>query len=239
LRTPEAKPTGKALTPRDSRRCFGCHSTQVAARGDQPIHEETMIPNVTCERCHGPARAHVEAARRGAPEAELGLPFGPDRWTPETLMTLCGTCHRHPSEAQPGRIRPDNPYLARVQPIGIMQSRCYRESGAFSCVACHDPHARASSDRPSYDRVCVSCHSHRESRSLPSTFSLADPIHFTGAPCPVSPRRGCVECHMSRVDSGQHVLFTDHWIRIRHTGESASGSRGSASSQDLFEPAEP
>ena len=107
-----------------------------------------MIPNVSCERCHGPGRAHVEAARRGAPDAELELPFGPDRFTAESLLMSCGTCHRHPSRSHPGQIRPDDPHLARFQPVGILQSRCFRESGgAFSCVTCHDPHARASSDR--------------------------------------------------------------------------------------------
>ena len=35
-----------------------------------------MIPNVTCERCHGPGRAHVEAARREDRDSEFSLPFG-------------------------------------------------------------------------------------------------------------------------------------------------------------------
>ena len=49
-RTPEWKPYGNELTPRNSRKCFRCHSTQIAARDGPGIDEETMIPNVTCER---------------------------------------------------------------------------------------------------------------------------------------------------------------------------------------------
>ena len=60
-----------------------------------------MIPNVSCERCHGPGRAHVEAARRGAPESELSLPLGPDRWTAAELLRFCGECHRHPAGPRP------------------------------------------------------------------------------------------------------------------------------------------
>ena len=163
-----------------------------------------------------PGGAHVEAARRGAAASELELPFGSGRYTAEGLLTLCGTCHRHPSKARPDQIRPDDPQLARFQPVGIIASRCFRESrGAFSCVTCHDPHARASSDRGTYLAVCLSCHSGGPSVGPPGA---------AGTPCPVAPRGDCVGCHMPRVDSGQHVLFADHWIRVRRPGESRSPS---------------
>jgi hypothetical protein len=223
----------------NARKCFGCHSTQRAARGDLGIDEETMIPNVTCERCHGPGRAHVEAARRKVSDDALVLPFGPERWTADSLMMLCGTCHRHPSRARPGEIRPDDANLARFQPVGIMQSRCYRESGgSFSCVNCHDPHARASRDRASYNSVCLSCHSGSGPGLGPLATSvppgaLADKV---GAPCPTAPGGHCVDCHMPRVDSGQNVLFTDHWIRIRQPGETIARPRTPAPSLDLLEP---
>ncbi len=124
---PGLTPLGGVLPARDARKCFGCHTTQTSARDDkQKIDDATMIPNVSCERCHGPGRAHVEAARRGAPDAELELPFGTDRFTADSLLMLCGTCHRHPSKARPGQIRADNPQLARFQPVGILASRCFR-----------------------------------------------------------------------------------------------------------------
>jgi len=213
----EVKPHGRELNPRDARKCFRCHSTQIAARGDERIDEDTMIPNISCERCHGPGRAHVLDARRGASESELSLPFGPDRWTAETLLKLCGECHRHPSRARPGQIRPDDPHLARFQPVGLMQSKCYvRSAGALSCVTCHDPHARASPDRASYDAKCLECHG-----GPVLTASPANSLPTAGLLCTVSPRERCVECHMPRVESGQHILFSDHWIRIRREGESS------------------
>jgi hypothetical protein len=215
---PGLTPYGGVLPPKAARGCFACHVTVLSARDDQRIDVEMMIPNVSCERCHGPGRAHIAAARSGGNEAELSLPFGPDRYKAADLLNLCGSCHRHPLGSPPGKIRPDDPQLARFQPVGIMQSRCYVESAsAFSCVTCHDPHARASADRPSYDSVCLSCHQGNVKLRPPAS-SIArpeQPMPAARKPCPVSPDARCVECHMPRVDPGQHVLFTDHWIRIR------------------------
>jgi predicted CXXCH cytochrome family protein len=247
LRPPDDEPIGTEWTVRESRKCLGCHSTQISALNPQRLDEETMIPNVSCERCHGPGRAHVATARAGAPADRLTLPFGPDQWTAESQMLLCGACHRHPSRARPGQIRADDPFLARFQPVGIMQSRCYRESGGtFSCVSCHDPHARASADRASYNPICLSCHAGPSAAPQPPASSgpiveRPKPKSQPAAPCPVVPRGDCVECHMPPVDSGQHVLFTDHWIRIRRPGEPAGATRPrkTRSNLGLFDSAEP
>jgi hypothetical protein len=202
---PVTTPHGRELPAWETIKCFRCHSTRISTVGKDVLRPEELIPNVSCERCHGPGGAHVEKARAG--QSDLSMPFGPDRWTPATQMALCGQCHRHPSEALPGRIRPEIPDLARFQPIGIMQSKCYTESdGALSCVNCHDPHARASSDRSTYESVCLACHDARPKST-----------------CPVSPRDRCIACHMPRVDTKQRVLFTDHWIRVRKATDPPSG----------------
>jgi hypothetical protein len=211
---PGLMPYGGELPPRIGRECFRCHATQLAAVDDeQRFDENSMIPNVSCERCHGPGKAHVAAARRRAPEAELTLPFGPGRYTAENLLTLCGACHRLPSASQAGRINPNNPTLVRFQPVGISQSRCYQKSaGGFSCVTCHDVHARTLRDRSAYDQACLSCH------AVPGSPKPEGPAR-RAPPCPVSARSRCVECHMPRKDAGQGILFSDHWIRIHGNDE--------------------
>ena len=194
--SPGTTPRGREMSPEVTSKCFRCHSTRTSAPGEVWA-ENVLVPNVSCERCHGPARRHVRDAKAG--RDDLRMPFGLESWTAESQLALCGQCHRHPSRAVPGMIRPENTSLARFQPVGISQSKCYTKSaGAFSCVTCHDPHARASSDLAGYVAACLRCH------QAPRT-----------AACPVSPRGGCIDCHMPKVDSGQSILFTDHWIRVR------------------------
>lgn len=200
---PGTTPRGRSLSSLKLLRCFRCHTTVTSAEGRNVLDVATMIPNVTCERCHGPAQAHVQAARRD--ESELGMLMGPDRWTADSMMRSCGECHRHPADTPPASIRTDNIEIVRHQPVGLMQSKCYTLSrGSLSCVTCHDPHAPASRDRTRYEASCRSCHA-----TAPQTI------------CPVSPQTGCLDCHMPRRNSGQGILFTDHWIRI--VGEDPEG----------------
>jgi hypothetical protein len=220
---PGLKPYGGELPARVGRECIRCHATQISAGDDQRFDEETMIPNVTCERCHGPGKNHVVAARRGSADSDLTLPFGPERWTADSLLKMCGACHRLPSAAQSAQIRTDNPLLIRFQPVGLMQSLCYQKSnGKLSCVTCHDPHARTSTERISYDATCMSCHAVGSGRS-----PAGEPPGTNGKSCPVSPAARCVECHMPRLDGGQGITFSDHWIRVRRQGGASTAAQRS------------
>ena len=195
---PGNTPHGRVHPASNTLKCFGCHVTVTSDRGPDVLDEATMIPNVSCERCHGPGRDHINAARRGVSGADLAMPPGQGPEAASRQMRLCGACHRLPEMEDPDEIRVDNDSLARLQPIGIMQSACYRGTeGQLGCSTCHDPHGRTSTDRAAYEATCLSCH--------------AAP---TQAACPVSPRQGCVECHMPRRDAGSGMMMSDHWIRI-------------------------
>jgi hypothetical protein len=127
------------------------------------------------------------------------MPFGLGRWQAADEMKMCGACHRMPESVGPAIIRPGNAVLVRFQPVGLMQSACYKKSpGRLSCSTCHEPHARTSTDLAEYEAVCRSCHQGPSQRL-----------------CKVSPLTGCVECHMPRRDASRGMMMTDHWIRSR------------------------
>ena len=207
---PEIGPSGRHYPTWATLKCFECHTTVISDRGPLVLDEATMIPNIGCERCHGPGRAHVEAARRGAEEAALAMPFGHGHGTASDEIRMCGACHRLPEMGDRALIRPDNPLLVRLQPVGLMQSACYQKSqGTLACTTCHDPHARTSTDIPAYEAVCLSCH------QGPSR-----------TPCKVSPATGCVGCHMPRRDVTRSMMMADHWIRSRPESIATTQSPG-------------
>jgi Cytochrome c554 and c-prime len=191
-------PHGRVHNAWNTLKCFSCHVTATSNRGPSFLDESTMIPNVSCERCHGPAKGHVEAARRGAVGDELTMPNSLEETTALDQMRQCGECHRVPEMITAGEIRVDNAALVRHQPVGLMQSACFRKSGdELKCSTCHDPHARASTDREAYQSRCLACHGTPDRTN-----------------CPVSPLEGCVKCHMPRRDVGRGMMMSDHWIRI-------------------------
>lgn len=193
-------PSGRRYSSWNTRKCFECHATTLSDRDDQTFDEATMIPNVTCERCHGSGRDHVRAARAGAPANALALRLGPGRASAEEQLQVCGQCHRLPEMISGGRaaITPDNPVIVRHQPVGLMQSACYTKSrGALSCSTCHNPHARASKGEAAYESTCRSCHE-----------------GAMKTPCKTLATTGCVSCHMPRRDVARGMIMTDHWIRV-------------------------
>jgi hypothetical protein len=188
----QANATGTRVTAAEVFDCFHCHAAgvQKTATG---LDLSGMQMGIQCERCHGPGAEHVSLARAGRPRGGIQVP---GRTPGQTVMQFCGTCHRNDL---PQGVHMDNPVVARFAPIGLQQSRCFRESqGALTCITCHDPHANANPDPQSYRAICASCHGEQPHQTV----------------CPVQPKGDCVSCHMPRQIVQRNSIFTDHWIRV-------------------------
>jgi len=184
---------GKLVTGHDLERCIECHTTTGTIVGQ---HIQNLRPNVGCECCHGPGRTHTEAARHDGDTAAFAVEA---RWpTAESELRTCGRCHRLPEMLTKTELSRKSKILVRLQPVGLMQSECYRQSnGRLRCTTCHNPHERTSTDSARYEHICLDCHTAPKS-----------------TPCPINPRTQCLTCHMPglRVNAS---IFHDHWIRIR------------------------
>ncbi|MGE3820733.1 MAG: cytochrome c3 family protein [Isosphaeraceae bacterium] len=199
---------GSALDETLLDQCFTCHATLTNGTSGTGVDLATLRPNVGCERCHGPGKAHVEAARRDADVAELAMPHGSSGATSAALQIhLCGECHRRLDTVRPSEISPRNARIARFQPLGLQLSRCYQDGATgLRCTSCHDPHSRVKKDLKTYESVCQGCHN-------PSKQSV----------CPVSNGTGCVDCHMPLRNLTPEVDFHDHWIRVPDDKKSGAG----------------
>ena len=207
--------------------CLQCHASRVeplAGTQNGYAVPPFLEDGVGCERCHGPARTHVE--RMGAPRhaADLAI-VNPARLEPSRRDSVCDQCHLT-GEARIGR---PGPRLADFRPGDrlddfvvsfvasdasrtlratshvekLWQSGCKSSSGdRLWCGTCHDPHAiPAEAERTAYFRTrCLGCHAPDRCKAR------AEARQARGD--------DCTTCHMpkTRVADGGHGVLTDHTI---------------------------
>jgi cytochrome c554/c'-like protein len=201
---------GQKLTSEEARKCFSCHATN-AVNETQELRTEGLVPGVGCEACHGPASAHVTAAKAGQPPT-TGILSPKNLAADELSQRFCGSCHRSYEEvmAMPDLGGAGN---IRFQPYRLAKSSCYYsdpKDRRISCIACHDPHETVVREPAFYDAKCLSCHA-SSARAQAGSMAKA---------CRTSTKR-CSTCHMPKTEpSGVHARFTDHNIRVVRPGAS-------------------
>lgn len=195
----EVEHFGKIVGSRVVSKCIGCHTTSGRIEREQIVN---LRSNVGCESCHGPGQKHVEAIQNDGMDLQWPVKT---RWpTADDEIRTCGECHRLPKMLKETALRRESVALVRLQPVGLLQSVCYRKSqGGLRCTTCHNPHTPVSKNRAHYEQVCRNCHTQPESTS-----------------CPVNAQRNCLQCHMPGIALATSV-FHDHWIRIRTDADPA------------------
>lgn len=209
--------------------CVACHSSDARLRPPTlNRYDGAVTGGIGCRRCHGPAQEHVARMRSaaGSPVGQDSIDLvNPTRLSAQRANDVCLQCHLqgivslHPAGRGPFTFRPgerlaehridflvdtDKPAAFGVASHGsrMMQSRCYTATGGkLTCIQCHEAHVPVAEHAPErFDLQCRNCHSHRE--RLPP-----DARHESGT--------GCAACHMPQRSTreGQHLVFTDHWIR--------------------------
>ncbi len=145
------------------------------------------------------------------------------------IVALCSQCHSPRDPDLP--MSPGAAESVRFQGTTFTWSRCYTETrNTLDCITCHDPHHDVETAPGWYEARCLDCHSAAE----PPTRRRDGSPHRPGrsqsvsaASCPVQPDKGCIACHMPRVQIPMaHTAFTDHFIRVHRDGvPGASASR--------------
>lgn len=195
---------GRPLDARDTRECFGCHSTQADLAKTFVLAK--AVPGVLCQNCHGSGDAHIAAVKLGRKNDGVRS-FKNDG--AEEISEFCGTCHRTWAQVQLMHVRGIN--TIRFQPYRLTGSQCYDTSDPrISCVACHNVHEPVVREASFYDAKCLACHvTNRTQRAQARSQKV----------CPKS-ARDCTTCHMPKLElPGAFAKFTDHRIRIVRTGE--------------------
>lgn len=203
-----------------TKRCLECHNTWFAhAPGTVNQYvPDSFVLGVTCEKCHGPAKAHVEFHRANPESREAHAIVHPGHLDRERAIEVCTQCHgnwikpRGPANSyRPGeplekyyRIAqtkyPEEDHVAN-QVKYLRQSKCFQKSESMTCVTCHDPHRpHDKSDSAASRNSCVQCHKPEACTDRPNL--------------PVAVRDDCVACHM-RPNVWMNVHFhtaTDRYV---------------------------
>ena len=178
-------PLGREHPETEGKMCLGCHTTALPGTG---LDVPKQMFGVGCESCHGPGKAHIQAAKANASDLkmeDLGKrPAG-------KLNELCGKCHRTANAVDLDT--PEVNLTHRFQPYALQRSRCRTAANEpLSCLSCHDPHKNVSEDIKAYERVCISCHG-SNTTGINKTALAA----ITKAPpCPKNRTTNCISCHM-------------------------------------------
>ncbi len=216
--------------------CMTCHNGLPAHSPFTQSHYTEVPEGITCERCHGPGSAHVDARL-----ADLGPSEGePDPTIVNTAhldravqLAVCQQCHLTGfSVFKPGHdattYRPGQPLSAHRTVFALKEERddperfgiashaerlaksaCYQNS-VMTCTTCHDPHEPVADLGGDYfNEVCQGCHTPDSGED--QVMCSRDETH-TAAEAMTG---NCAGCHLQKSGTSDipHVTFTDHWIR--------------------------
>jgi hypothetical protein len=215
-------------------RCLECHATYFESVPPPPnrYRKTGFIVGITCEKCHGPGRDHVQhfAAKSAIDTAILN----PARFSRDRQMDLCAWCHAGagvslqpafsyvPGEAIQKYLGidapdPNAPVDVHGSQVELLEkSRCFQKS-TMTCLTCHDVHV-VQRDLDEFSQRCVSCHK-------AGTAMFPKQAHLATS--------NCIDCHMPLQETNLIVFdqngkrekprVRNHWIKI-YTGTASPTS---------------
>jgi hypothetical protein len=205
-------------------RCLECHGTYFESLAPPPNRYSQIgfVVGITCEKCHGPGRAHVERFSSKAAKSDPAT-LNPARFSRDRQMDLCAWCHAghgvpllatfsyipgEPLEKyielpQPDPNAPVDVHGSQVELL--KKSRCF-QSSTMTCLTCHDVHT-TQKDPAAFSGHCLNCH------KVETHPKIGQPI-----------ASNCVDCHMPKQKTNLIVFnwngrkvspeVRNHWIKV-------------------------
>ncbi|HUA85609.1 MAG TPA: tetratricopeptide repeat protein [Bryobacteraceae bacterium] len=218
--------------------CMFCHTAYpVPDQGanlttDEPLFGDHIPEGIDCQRCHGPGRAHVEAASSGHATIESirAAIVNPARLSRDRQLEVCMQCHLETTHFPlPGQLLrySRQPFSYRPgEPLEDYELFFDHASGTghddkFEIVSAAY-RLRRSACFQSSQMTCTTCHNpHSVLRPEQAAAHYSavcrnchPSVHQSTMPESAS---SCVDCHMAkrRPEDVVHTVITDHYIQ-RH-----------------------
>jgi Cytochrome c554 and c-prime len=209
-------------------RCIECHITYLEPVPSPPAENQfkpaSLALGISCERCHGPGRQHLEAISAKKSQSDI---VNLAKLPRDRQIEVCAQCHGgrrmpllpvfsylpgEPLDKYSAPLPRDAALAADVHgnQVGLLQmSRCYQSSPDMTCTTCHDVH-QSQRDPAAFSARCVKCHQPERCGEFPKLHEK-----LIGA---------CVNCHMPLQTSNLIVTNSNgkqskptlrsHWIKI-------------------------
>ncbi|MDF2188113.1 multiheme c-type cytochrome [Paraflavitalea sp. CAU 1676] len=196
--------------------CFECHGSYIERKGTQQegnrqvdyFDKSKVIYGMDCERCHGPAAAHVNF-HTAHPEEKQPQHIALYKKLPrQQQLDLCAQCHSggHTSHNSIFYFKPGDSlsqYFSSAVQTGakagnldvhgnqyqlMTASACYIKSDVLTCTSCHDPHVQERENLAALSQRCTTCHT-----SVTHSFTQQLPANAINS--------NCIDCHMPALPS--------------------------------------
>jgi hypothetical protein len=229
----------RAIIPR----CLECHAGYFEPKFSDAdsnfYNRRNFVLGISCERCHGPGRGHVEsyddknAATKGRVAPRRRPIVNPAKLSRERRADICAQCHGGQGEREilpafsyvPGQTLENYIDLGPVDSAAdvdvhgkqgklLMKSKCFQASPEMTCSTCHDVH-KPERDLAALSQHCLSCHKPEMSAAHVKVGSALT--------------KNCIDCHMPTLESkvvslvvnGKTIRprFRTHWIKIYSDSE--------------------
>ena len=216
-------------------RCLSCHTAYPLGQGSnlstsEPLFGDRIPEGIDCQRCHGPGRAHIEAAGSGhaTPESVRAAIVNPARLNRDRQLEVCLQCHLETTHfALPNEIlrHPQQPFSYRPgEPLGDSILFFDHAPGTghddkFEIVSAAYRLRKSACFRSS-QLTCTTCH---DAHSILPPEKVAAHYIAVCRNCHLSAHsakmptgaNSCIECHMPQRRTGDvvHAVMTDHYIQ--------------------------
>ena len=188
-------------------RCLECHGSRAkvedAGNRIEYVEKSSIVYGVDCERCHGPANAHVTYHTAHPGEKTGRYILLEKTLTRQQNLDRCALCHSgirtpvKPVFSYVAGDRLEDFSLPKYHPdsagsldvhgnqYGLLtSSKCFQKSG-MTCASCHAAHKTEVNQTAVFSQRCINCHNAKEQPE-----------------CKVKPTAGlvladnCIDCHM-------------------------------------------
>jgi predicted CXXCH cytochrome family protein len=213
--------------------CMFCHNgygplaDSPARPGEDALFPAGLAAGIDCQRCHGPGRAHVEAASAQRDKSTVqALILHPGKLSRDRQLEVCMQCHLETTSRT-------LPYAIVRYDRGLFS---YKPSEELSSYILHFDHAEGKGPDNRFEiahaayrlrksacfarsksMTCTTCHDphqvFRGNRAVERYKAACRQCHAAAH----KKDEDCMGCHMPRrrTDDVVHVIMTDHFIQRR------------------------